>query len=177
MEYLSSKNFNTIAGIIIIILSILLLVYSAAAMVSILVILAIIMIFIGITQLINTKSDVKLGGTNLIVNYLIGVFELLIGVVLIVNIAIDPVSTAIFSIRLLGLVILLIGIRMLYEGSMNRNFTKEYRFILMIIGLITLIFSIIILIIPTFGFTLVAIFIAFPLLFNGVNRLLKGFLG
>jgi uncharacterized membrane protein HdeD (DUF308 family) len=176
MVFLSVKNFNIISGLIIIILSILLLIYSTATIISILVILAILMIFIGITQVFNTKSDTNLEGINLTVKYLMGAFELFIGIVLIFSLAIDPIATAVFSIRLLGLVILLIGLAMLYVGSMNHDYSKQYRILLMIIGLMTMVFGIIILIIPAVGFTLVTIFIAVPLLFNGVNRLLKGFL-
>jgi uncharacterized membrane protein HdeD (DUF308 family) len=176
MVFLSVKNFNIISGLIIIILSILLLIYSTATIISILVILAILMIFIGITQVFNTKSDTNLEGINLTVKYLMGAFELFIGIVLIFSLAIDPITTAVFSIRLLGLVILLIGLAMLYVGSMNHDYSKQYRILLMIIGLMTMVFGIIILIIPAVGFTLVTIFIAVPLLFNGVNRLLKGFL-
>lgn len=176
MVFLSTKNFNIITGIIIIILSILLLVYSTAAMVSILIIVAIIMMFIGITQLLNTKSEANLERRELIINYLIGIFELIIGITLIISISIDPISTAVFSIRLLGVIILFIGLRMLYLGYTNNDYTKEFRYILMIIGCIIIIFSIVILIIPSVGFTLVAISIAIPLLFNGVNRLVNGFL-
>lgn len=176
MEYLSTKNLNIITGIVIIILSILLLVYSAVAMVSILLILALIMIFIGITQIINTKSEVNLERRDLILNYLIGVSELIIGIILLISMSLDPISTAVFSIRLLGVIILLIGIRMFYLGYTSNDYVKEIRYILMVIGFIIIIFSIMILIIPSVGFTLVAISIAIPLLFNGVNRLVKGFL-
>jgi uncharacterized membrane protein HdeD (DUF308 family) len=175
MVFLSVKHFNIISGMIIIILSIMLLVYSAATIISILVILAILMIFSGITQVFNTKSDFNLEGTNRIVKYLIGAFELIIGIVLIFSLTINPIATAVFSIRLFGLVILLIGLGMLYVGSMNHDYSKQYRSLLMIIGLITMIFGIIILIIPTVGFTLVTIIIAVPLLFNGIIRFLKGF--
>jgi len=177
MVYLSFKNFNIISGIIIIILSILLLIYSAAAVVSILVILAIIMLFTGTTQILNAKSDDNLEGTNLRIKYLIAILELLIGIILIISLIIDPISTAIFSIRLLGFVIFLIGLSMLYFGSKNYEYRKEYRSILMIIGLITIIFGVLILVIPTIGFNIVAILIAFPLLFVGLTRLFKGNLG
>jgi uncharacterized membrane protein HdeD (DUF308 family) len=100
---------------------------------------------------------------------------LIIGIVLIFSLTINPIATAVFSIRLFGLVILLIGLGMLYVGSMNHDYSKQYRSLLMIIGLITMIFGIIILIIPTVGFTLVTIIIAVPLLFNGIIRFLKGF--
>jgi len=77
---------------------------------------------------------------------------------------------------LLGFVIFLIGLSMLYVGSKNHEYSKEYRSIMMVIGLITMIFSILILVIPTIGFNIVGIVIAFPLLFIGLTRLLKGIL-
>ena len=174
MVYLSIKNFNIISGIIIIILSILLLIYSAAAVVSILVILAVIMLFIGITQILNAKSDDNLEGTNLFIKYLMGVLELIMGIILIISLITDPIATAIFSIKLLGLIIILVGLAMLYIGLMNYDYRKEYRYILMVIGLITIIFGVLILIIPTVGINIIAIMVAFPLLFIGLTRLLKG---
>jgi len=176
MASLNPKNFNIISGIIIIALSFLLLIYSAAAVVSILVILAVIMIFLGLTQILNTRSDNHLKRSNLVVKYLIAILELLMGIILIINLITDPIATAIFSIRLLGFVFLLIGLSMLYVGSMNYDYPKDYRYILMIIGLLTIIFGVLIIIIPTVGLNLVTIVVALPLLFNGLNRLLKGIL-
>ena len=183
--FLSPKNFNIISGIIIIVLSILIFIYSAAAVVFVLLILAIIMIFLGITHLMNIRSEVqnsKGGGylkfkkSNLIFNYLIVALELLMGIVLTIGLIYDPIGTAVISIRLVGFVILLIGLSMLYVGSMNHDYRKEYRSILMIIGLFTLIFGVVIVIIPTVGFNIVAIIVALPLLFIGLIRLLKGIL-
>ena len=176
MVLLNPKFFNIISGIIIIALSLLLLIYSAAAVVSILVILAVIMIFLGLTQILNTRSDDHLERSNLVVKYLIAILELLMGIILIINLITDPIATAMFSIRLLGFVILLIGLSMLYVGSMNYDYSKEYRYILMIIGLLTIVFGVLILIIPTVMFNLVAILVAFPLLLNGLTRLFKGIL-
>ena len=176
MASLNPKNFNIISGIIIIALSFLLLIYYAAAVVSILVILAVIMIFLGLTQILNTRSDNHLERSNLVVKYLIVFLELLIGIILIISLITDPIGTAIFSIRLLGFVILLIGLSMLYVGSMNYDYRKDYRYILMIIGLVTIIFGVLILIIPTVGLNLITIVVALPLLFNGLTRLLKGIL-
>jgi len=176
MASLNPKNFNIISGIIIIALSFLLLIYSAAAVVFILVILAVIMIFLGLTQILNTRSDNHLKRSNLVVKYLIAILELLMGIILIINLITDPIATAIFSIQLLGFVFLLIGLSMLYVGSMNYDYPKDYRYILMIIGLLTIIFGVLIIIIPTVGLNLVTIVVALPLLFNGLNRLLKGIL-
>jgi len=176
MASLNPKNFNIISGIIIIALSFLLLIYSAAAVVFILVILAVIMIFLGLTQILNTRSDNHLKRSNLVVKYLIAILELLMGIILIINLITDPIATAIFSIQLLGFVFLLIGLSMLYVGSMNYDYPKDYRYILMIIGLLTIIFGVLIIIIPTVGLNLVTLVVALPLLFNGLNRLLKGIL-
>ena len=173
MASLNPKNFNIISGIIIIALSLLLFIYSAAAVVSILVILAVIMIFIGLTQILNARYDNHLKRSNLVVKYLIAILELFMGLILIISLITDPIGTAIFSIRLLGFVILLIGLSMLYVGSRNYDYRKECRHIQLIFGLLTIIFGVLILIIPTVGFNIVAIVVALPLLFNGLNRLLK----
>jgi uncharacterized membrane protein HdeD (DUF308 family) len=177
MVYLSNKNFNIISGIFIIILSVLLLIYSAAAVVIILVILAIVMLFIGITQILNVRSDDNLEGTSLYVKYLIGILELIVGIILIISLTTDPIATAVFSIRFLGLVILLVGLAMLYVGSMNNDYSKQYRYILIVIGLLTMIFGVLILAIPSVGINIIAFLVAFPLLFIGLTRLLKGILG
>ena len=176
MASLNPKNFNIISGIIIIALSLLLFIYSAAAVVSILVILAVIMIFLGLTQILNARSDNHLERSNLVVKYLIAFLELLMGIILIIGLITDPIATAIFSIRLLGVVILLIGLSMLYVGSRNYDYRKDYRYILIIIGLVTIIFGVLILIIPTVGFNLITIMVALPLLFYGLTRLLNGIL-
>lgn len=176
MALLNPKNFNIISGIIIIALSLLLFIYSAAAVVSILVILAVIMIFIGLTQILNVRSDNHLKRSNLVVKYLIAILELFMGIILIISLITDPIGTAIFSIRLLGFVILLIGLSMLYVGSRNYDYRKDYRYILIIIGLVTIIFGVLILIIPTVGFNLITIMVALPLLFYGLTRLLNGIL-
>jgi len=176
MASVNPKNFNIISGIIIIALSLLLFIYSAAAVVTILLILAVIMIFLGITQILNTRSDNHLERSDLVVKYSISFLELLMGIILIISLITDPIATAIFSIRLLGFVILLIGLSMLYAGSKNYDYRKEYRYILMTIGFLTTIFGILILVIPTVVFNLVAILVALPLLFNGLIRFLKGIL-
>ena len=177
MALFNPKNIDIISGVIIIALSLLLFIYSAAAVVSILLILAVIMIFFGLTQILNIRSDNHISeGNNRVVKYLIAILVLLMGISLIINLIIDPISTAIFSIQLVGFVILLIGLSMLYVGSINHDYSKEYRSILMIIGLLTLIFGVVIVIIPSIGFNIIAIVVALPLLFIGLNRLLKGIL-
>ena len=182
----SAPNFfNMFSGIIIIVLSILLFIYSAAAVVFVLLILAIIMIFLGITHLMNIRSEVqksKGGGylkfkrSNLIFNYLIVALELLMGIILTIGLIYDPIGTAVISIRLVGFVIFLIGLSTLYKGSKNYDYRKEFRSILMLIGVITIIFGLMIVFIPTIGFNIVTIVVALPLLFIGMIRTLKGIL-
>ena len=87
----------------------------------------------------NRRTDKHLEGNNLVVKYLISILELLMGIILIISLIIDPIGTAIFSIRLVGFVIFLIGLSMLYVGSRNHEYRKEYRSILVIIGLVTII--------------------------------------
>ncbi|MHA1375552.1 MAG: DUF308 domain-containing protein [Promethearchaeota archaeon] len=183
--FLSPKNFNIISGIIIIVLSILIFIYSAAAVVFVLLILAIIMIFLGITHLMNIRSEVqnsKGGGylkfkrSNLIFNYLIVALELLMGIVLTIGLIYDPIGTAVISIRLVGFVIFLIGLYTLYLGSKNYEYRKEFRSILVIIGSLTIIFGLLIVFIPTIGFNIIAVLVALPLLFIGMIRTLKGIL-
>lgn len=176
IAFLTPKNFNIISGIIIIILSILLFIYSVATVVFALLILAIIMIFLGITQIINIRSYNSLEGSNLIIKYLIATLELLMGIILIISLIFDPISTAVFSIRLLGFVIFLIGLSTLFVGYKNYEDRKEYRSILIIIGLLTILFGLMIIFIPTIGFNIVTIVVALPLLFIGMTRILKGIL-
>ena len=176
MALFNPKNFDIISGIIIITLSLLLFIYSAAAVVSILIIIAIIMVFLGLTQILNIRKNIHLEGTNIVINYLIAIVELFMGIILIINLIIDPIGTAIFSIQLVGFVIFLIGLSMLYVGSKNHKYRKEYRSFLMVAGLLTIIFGVLILAIPSIGFNIVAIVVAFPLLFIGLTRLLKGIL-
>lgn len=182
---LSQKNFDIISGIIIVVLSILLFIYSAAAVVVVLLILAIIMIFLGITHLMNIRSEVqnskvgvnlKFKRSNLIANYFIAVLELLMGIILIIGLSYDPIGTAIISIRLVGFVIFLIGLSTLYKSSKNYDYRKEYRSFLMLIGVITIIFGLLIVFIPTIGFNIVTIVVALPLLFIGIIKALKGIL-
>ena len=178
----NNKNFNIITGIIIIVLSILLFIYSAAAVVFVLLILAIIMIFLGITQLMNItqlkniKSDIKFKRSNVIFNYLIAALEFLMGIILTIGLIFDPIGTAVFSIRLLGFIIFLIGLSLLYVSSKSNEYRKEYRSILVIFGSLTIIFGLLIVFIPTIGFNTVTIVVALPLLFIGMIRTLKGIL-
>ena len=181
--FLSPKNFNIISGIIIIFLSVLLFIYSAAAVVFVLLILAIIIIFLGITHLMNIRSEIqnskgglKFKKSNIFVNYLIDALEVLIGIMLIIGLIYNPFGIAEISVRLVGSVIFLIGLSILYKGFKNYDYSKEFRSILMLIGVITIIFGLLIVFIPAIGFNIVTIVVALPLLFIGIIRTLKGIL-
>jgi uncharacterized membrane protein HdeD (DUF308 family) len=78
---------------------------------------------------------------------------------------------------LLAIALLIMGIGRLAVGLVAKRFDLWFRVVLMVIGIGTIILSIIIFFMPTIGAVVLLILLSVTLLINGVGRLLLGVVG
>ncbi len=166
------KGVNLIVGLIVILLSILVIIFSSAALLSIIILLSIALLFAGIGRLYSAFADEKLNKIAKGLKIIVGILEIIISLTVIIITIIEPTISILLLINLFGLIFIVIGASGIAIGLLVEKFTKQYRFLLILIGIISFVFAFIVLFYPTFGYFVLVILLSLSLLFNGFARVL-----
>jgi uncharacterized membrane protein HdeD (DUF308 family) len=156
-------------GALIIVLSILALVFPAATFASIIWLLAIVLFFIGIEEIIvGIYSSGKTKWTNI---------GLGIVVVILAILAMSfPVAAAKTIVIIIAIAFLISGIARIIHGFRGRHSDASKAFLIGV-GVLAVAISIAVLAAPTFGATLAGIIIAVGLLITGIQMVINGIRG
>ena len=168
---------NLLIGLLIINLSILVIVYHQIAITILIILLSIAIFSSGIGRLLNALYNKKLNMYGTITKFITGIIAITISMlVLIISIFNSNLSQIVF-INLYGLTLFLIGIARIIIGIITDKYKKENRILLVIVGVITLFFSLIVMVFPNLENFLVLLLFSLTLIFNGIARILFGFYG
>lgn len=156
-------------GALTIALSIFALAFPAITYISIIWILAIVLFFVGIEQIIvGIFSPGKSRWTNIGLGILVLIFA---------GLAISyPVATALIIIIFIGIAFLINGIARIIEGFSGRH-SGVSRAFLIGVGVLAIVLSIAVLVSPYFGAVLAGIIIAVGLLITGIQMVVAGIKG
>lgn len=156
-------------GALTIALSIFALASPAITYISIIWILAIVLFFVGIEQIIvGIFSPGKSRWTNIGLGILVLIFA---------GLAISyPVATALIIIIFIGIAFLINGIARIIEGFSGRH-SGVSRAFLIGVGVLAIVLSIAVLVSPYFGAVLAGIIIAVGLLITGIQMVVSGIKG
>ncbi len=168
------RKVNFLMGLIVIIISILVLIFSFQAVVTLLFILAISLFIIGLARVINGSSNEKFPNSVRAWKVISGVSAIIISILGIIFLIINPELSVNITIFVFGIALLLIGIGRVLAGLTQNKFDNWYRYLLTIVGIFTIILSIIVIIYPSIGLMIIVIMLALPMLLNGLLKMILG---
>ncbi|MBY9021273.1 MAG: DUF308 domain-containing protein, partial [Candidatus Lokiarchaeota archaeon] len=103
-------NVNLVVGLTIVVLSILVFIFSNAALLSIMGLFSIALLFIGIGRLYNAFSNEKLNKIGKVLKFITGVLAIILSIIIFIVTLIEPVSSILLLINLLGYMFIIIGV-------------------------------------------------------------------
>ncbi len=162
---------NIIVGLIIIILAILTIIFANILLLTLMLLLSIALLFVGIGRISNAFLNEKLNKIGKALKYFTGILAIAVSISIMIITMINPTFSILILINLVGYTLLAIGIARIFVGIMMEKYSKKYRFILIIVGIASLIFAFLVVIFPTFGYFVIVILLSLSLLFNGFARI------
>ena len=84
-----------------------------------------------------------------------------------------PNITTQVLIYILSIVLLLNGVTRLVIGEFARAFPKWFRGFFFVVGLLTIVLSVVVSLFSAFGFLALVLMISFTFMFNGIARIVK----
>lgn len=168
---------NIIFGLLIILLAIMIFIFPDTTLTFFIFITAFGIMLMGIVRLINAFSDEKLSNFKVITRFITGIILMIFSMIVIFITLNDPAYSISALIMLLAIAILIMGIGRFFIGLFAKKFDLWFRIVLIIIGILTIILSIVIFFIPDVGEIVLLVILSINLLLNGIGRLILGIVG
>lgn len=167
------RALDVVLGLITIIMSGIVLFYPKFAISMLILILAIALLVIGVARLFTGIFARYLPDWSRAVNLGTGILMIVVAIVAMLY----PQLATQMLIYLLSLAMLVHGTSRIVTGAFVKVFQRWLRVFLVVIGLLTIIMSIVVLVSPGLGFLTLVIMLSMTLLFNGVARVIYGLTG
>jgi uncharacterized membrane protein HdeD (DUF308 family) len=168
---------NIIFGLLIMLLAMMVFIFPTTTLLFLIYVTAIIIMLMGIIRLSNAFSEEKLSNFKAITRFITGLILLIFSIIVIIITLNDPAYSVSILIFLLAIALLIMGIGRFFVGLFAKKFDRWFRIVLVVIGIVTIVISIIIFFIPTVGAIYLLIIISVSLLINGLGRFLLGVVG
>ena len=164
------RGIQIVLGIVILILSILVLINPIFSAILVILILAFMLLLAGIEKAI---SGFIMHGKDRVVNIGLGIIVIAISLLAMTY----PIGTSLIVVQVLGIALLVQGIARIISGVRNKNISKWSRGFRVGVGIISIIFSGLILTIPKIGLIYAGIFIGISLLVTSIQIITEGIKG
>ena len=169
-NYLSTLNI--IFGLIIILLSTIIIFYYNIVPLIELFLLATGFLLIGIIRLLNSLLDKKVNRIGIITKFISGIMAIIVSITTFIFL-INPILDIFLLIDLFSLVILAIGVSRIFVGALTMKYTKNFRILTILIGIISITFSVIIFSSHTLSTQFLLFLTSFAVLINGFARIMQ----
>ena len=167
------RAFDIVFGLIAVILSVVVLVFQELAIATMILVLSIVLIVIGIARILGAIFAKYLSDGIRAANFGIGILALALGAVALLY----PDLTTEVLIYLLSFALLFNGVARLLIGGFGRAFPKWLRGFFVVVGLLTIVLSVLVFVSHGFGFLVLVLLLSFTFMFNGVARIVQGVTG
>jgi uncharacterized membrane protein HdeD (DUF308 family) len=167
------RAFDIIFGLIAVILSVVVLAYQELAILTMIFILSIALLVTGIARIFTGIFAKYLSDGVRALNFGIGLVAIVLGLVAMLY----PNLTQQVLIYILSFVLLLNGVARLVIGGFGRAFPKWLRGFFAVVGILTIILSVVVFVYSEFGFLALVLMLSFAFMFNGVARIIQGITG
>ena len=168
------KTLNIIIGLLAIISSIFILLFTLSAVLGLLLILAFTLLFIGIARLSNAFWNELLSTKAKIIKASVGLISIVMSLILILVIVLYPATLILILIYIFSIILFIIGIDRCFIGYITKSYISWYRVLLIIIGVITVVLSTLIFVIPIYDVRLFISLLSISVLLNGLARVILG---
>lgn len=168
------RNVNVLVGLVIIVLSIITLFYGIITLITLILFFSIAFLFAGFGRVYNAISNDVLSKASRFMKYLSGLLSIILSIVNIIITIVNPSLSILLFSNLFGYLLIFIGVARISVGYLMESYSKIYRAVLILVGVITFIFSFIILIFPIVGYFILVMLISASLLLNGITRVSFG---
>ncbi len=158
-------------GITLIIMAILVFIFTSEAVITLLIMIAITVLVMGIPRVINGGTNTALEKKIRAMKLITGGLAIMLGVLAIILMFIDPTISIEYVIFILASALIILGIGRFLRGIHAQEYPIWFRTLIIIVGLLTIILSIVVLLFPPADSVLNIVLLSIILLFNGIGRL------
>jgi uncharacterized membrane protein HdeD (DUF308 family) len=167
------RALDIVFGLIAIILSVVVLVYQDLAILTMIFVLSIVLLVVGIARIFGGIFAKYLSDGMRAVNVGIGILALVLGAIALLH---TDLTTQVL-IYILSFALLLNGIARLVIGRFARLLPSWLRGLLTVVGLLTIILSVVVFVSPAFGELTLVLILSITFLLNGIARIVSGITG
>jgi uncharacterized membrane protein HdeD (DUF308 family) len=167
------RAFDVIFGLIAVVLSVVVLAYQELAILTLIFILSIVLLITGIARILTGIFAKYLFDGIRALNFGVGMVAMVLSIVAILY----PNLTTQVLIYILSIVLLLNGVTRLVIGGFARAFPKWLRGFFVVVGLLTIILSVVVFVSSAFGLLALVLMLSFTFMFNGIARIIQGVTG
>lgn len=167
------RALDIVFGLIAIILSVVVLVYQDLAILTMIFVLSIVLLVVGIARIFGGIFAKYLSDGMRAVNVGIGILALVLGAIALLY---TDLATQVL-IYILSFALLLNGIARLVIGGFARLLPSWLRGLLTVVGLLTIILSVVVFVSPAFGELTLVLILSITFLLNGIARIVSGITG
>lgn len=167
------RALDVVLGLIAIILSIFVLVYPETAIVTLIFILSIALLIVGIARLIIGVSAKYLSNGLRALNLGAGFLSIILAIVALLY----PGLATQMLIYLLSFALMFNGIARVVIGGFGKTFPSWLRGLQVVVGLLTIVLSVVAVTFPAFGFLTLIFMLSVSFLLNGIARIVSGIIG
>jgi uncharacterized membrane protein HdeD (DUF308 family) len=167
------RAFDIVFGLIAVILSFVVLAYQELAILTMILVLSIVLLVTGIARIFGGIFAKYLSDGVRAVNVGIGIVAVALAIVALVY---ADLTTQVL-IYILSFVLLLNGVARLVIGGFGRAFPKWLRGFFVIVGILTIVLSVVVFVSPGFGFLALVLLLSLTFMFNGIARIVQGITG
>ena len=170
------KPINIIVGMIIIALSLIVLIFGNATLITLILLLASGLLFVGFGRIFNGITNEALSKTSKIAKYFTGLLSIIISLIIFIQNPEKPSFVVIFFPTLFGYALIFIAFARIAVGYLVETYPKPYRAALILIGIMTLMIAFLIFVFfPMIGYFIFLMLISLSLLMDGLARVSLGF--
>jgi len=167
------RVFDIIFGLISVILSVVVLAYQELTILTLIFILSFVLLVLGIARVFGGIFAKYLTGKIRALNVGIGFVAVVLGILALVYTDL----TIQLLIYIISFALLLNGVARLVIGSYVKAFPKWVRGFFVIVGLLTIVLSVVVFVSTEFGFLALVLMLSFTFMFNGIARIVQGLSG
>jgi len=167
------RAFDIVFGLIAVILSVVVLAYQELAILTMIFVLSIVLLVTGIARIFTGIFAKYLSDGIRVINFGIGIVAVALGLVALAY----PNLTTQVLIYILSFVLLLNGVARLVIGGFAKVFPKWLRGFFAVVGILTIVLSVVVFVSSEFGFLALVLMLSFTFMFNGIARIVQGITG
>jgi uncharacterized membrane protein HdeD (DUF308 family) len=174
IELRNQRVVKIISGVIIIILAILVSIFSVATIAFLLILVSLTLIIFGLFRILNKVFEKNLELRVVASQSIFDLLLIIIGIIMLISVIVNPVGSILATTIFLAIISLLFGCILISYAILNKKYSKLSRRTVLIIGVVTVIISILILAFPAVGFAFLVALINIYLLVYGIKNIIDG---